>query len=131
MAMAYHHKVVGVPGGIVVVVMVCIMLLLVLLGLPFLLLRERERDHSRRRLCHLCLLHFQTQQTIVSSKETRVHHDHGVRRAAVGCRGLSRMLLRVAAGVNCASVLGDCHHFNVSIISSVLPSDDVVQVLRS
>ena len=74
-------------------------------GLPLLLLRWRCR------LCHSRLLHHQTQQRIVGSRETRVH-DRGVRRAAVGCLGLSRLSLRVAAGVNCASVLGDCHHFN-------------------
>ena len=65
--------------------------------------------------CHFCI--FKTQQTIVSSRGTRVH-DCGVRRAAMGCRGLSRLSLRVAAGVNCASVLGDCHHFNAPPQSS-------------
>ena len=78
--------------------------------------RETERYCWRGRLCQLRLLHLQTQQTILSSRETRVH-DRGVRRAAVGCLGLSRLSLRVAAGVNCASVLGDCHHFNVFFIS--------------
>ena len=48
--------------------------------------RDRERDHPRYRLCHLCLLHLQTQQTIVSGRETRVH-DRGVWRAATGCPG--------------------------------------------
>ena len=80
-------------------------------GLPLLLLTaERKKDigDDSCRLCHLCLLHHQTQQTILSSRETRVH-VRGVRRAAVGCLGLSRLSLRVAAGVNCASVLGGCH----------------------
>mmetsp|Transcript_52602 Transcript_52602/g.76846 ORF Transcript_52602/g.76846 Transcript_52602/m.76846 type:complete len:88 (-) Transcript_52602:841-1104(-) len=49
--------------------------------------------------------------------QTRIH-DCGMRRAAVGCLGLSRLSLRVAAGVNCASVLGDCHHFNAPPQSS-------------
>ena len=93
--------------------MMCVvLLLLVLLGLPLLLLTEREKDITDvvvNATCVSCI--FKTQQTIVSSRETRVH-DRGVRRAAVGCFGLSRLSLRVAAGVNCASVLGDCHHFN-------------------
>ncbi|CAM9469773.1 unnamed protein product, partial [Heterosigma akashiwo] len=58
--------------------------------------------------CHFCI--FKTQQTIVSSRGTRVH-DCGLRR-------LPWAVAMVAAGVNCASVLGDCHHFNAPPQSS-------------
>jgi len=37
-------------------------------------------------------------------------------RDAAGCLGLPRLLLQVAAGVKCASILGDCHHFKVYIL---------------
>ena len=95
-----------------------LVLLLVLLGLPLLLLTERGKDIADIVVFATCVpCIFKTQQIIVSSRETRVH-DRGVRRAAMGCLGLSRLSLRVAAGVNCASVLGDCHHFNAPSQSS-------------
>ena len=90
---------------VVVVMMMCVVLLLILLGLPLLLLAEREKDIT---------------DVVVNATSVSFifNHARGVRRAAMGCRRLSRLLLRVAAGVNCASVLGDCHHFNAPPQSS-------------
>ena len=60
--------------------------------------------------------------------QTRVH-DCGMRRAAVGCRGLSRLVLRVAAGVNCASVLGDCNHFNdISLVKELTRDENFLDL---
>ena len=85
-------------------------------GLPLLLLRERKKDIgdvAAFASCAFCIIKRNKEKSVVEKYGFMTAGCGGLPWAASGCLGLSRLSLRVAAGVNCASVLGDCHHINV------------------